>query len=52
MAIAMSDELQELESLGTNRALRALCGRSVAVSAIFLQNIEPLRVIPANHRAS
>ena len=27
--IALSDELQELESLGTNRALTALCGRSV-----------------------
>ena len=30
MAIAVSDELQELESLGTNRALTALRGRSVA----------------------
>ena len=28
MAIAVADELQELESLGTNRALRAVCGRS------------------------
>ena len=28
MAIALPDELQELESLGTNRALRAVCGRS------------------------
>ena len=31
MAIAVSDELQELESLGTNRALTALCGSSVSV---------------------
>ena len=28
--IALSDELQERESLDTNQALRALCGRSVA----------------------
>ena len=28
--IALSDELQERESLGTNQALMALCGRSVA----------------------
>ena len=52
MAIAVPGDLQESVGPGTNRALRALCGRSVAVSAIFLQNIEPLRVIPANHRAS
>ena len=31
MAIAVPDELQELESLGTNRALTALCGSSVSV---------------------
>ena len=30
MAIALSDELQEREGLGTNRALRAVCGSSVA----------------------
>ena len=35
MAIALPDELQELESLGTNRALTAVCGRS----ASFLQTI-------------
>ena len=28
MTIAVSDELQEREGPGTNRALRALCGRS------------------------
>ena len=30
MAIAVTDELQEREGLGANRALTALCGRSVA----------------------
>ena len=30
MAIALSDELQEHEGLGANRALRAVCGRSLA----------------------
>ena len=31
MAIAVTDELQELESLGTNRALTAVRGSSVSV---------------------
>ena len=35
MAIAVSDELHEREGPGTNRALTAMCGRSVS----FLQNI-------------
>ena len=35
MAIALSDELQESEGPCTNRALTAVCGRSV----IFLQTI-------------
>ena len=35
MAIAMPDELQESEGAGTNRALRAVCGRQV----FFLQTI-------------
>ena len=52
MAIAVTDELQEREGLGANRALTALRGSSMSVSAIFLQNIEPLRVLPAKHRAS
>ena len=30
-AVASSDELQEREGLGTNRALTAVCGRSVSV---------------------
>ena len=30
MAIAVPDELQKSGGLGTNRALRAVCGRSVA----------------------
>ena len=41
MAIALSDELQELESLGTNRALTALCGSSMSFGEL-----------PAKHRAS
>ena len=35
MEIAVSDELHEREGPGTNRALTAMCGRSVS----FLQNI-------------
>ena len=35
MAIAVTHELQESVGPGTNRALRAVCGRS----AIFLQTI-------------
>ena len=31
MAIAVPDELQESVGPGTNRALRALCGRSMSV---------------------
>ena len=31
MSIAVTDELQELESLGTNRALTAVRGSSVSV---------------------
>ena len=31
MAIAVPDELQKSGGLGTNRALTALCGRSVSV---------------------
>ena len=41
MAIALPDELQESESPGTNRALRAVCGQSLIFSNL-----------PANHRAS
>ena len=52
MAIAVPDELQESVGQGTNRAVTALRGSSMSVSAIFLQNIEPLRVLPAKHRAS
>ena len=39
--IALSDELQELESLGTNRALTALRGSSMSFGEL-----------PAKHRAS
>ena len=35
MAIAVSDELHEREGPGTNRALTAMCGRSVS----FLRNV-------------
>ena len=35
MAIAVSDELQEREGLGTNRALTAVCGRSVIFQQII-----------------
>ena len=35
MAIAVSDELQEREGPGTNRALRALCGRSMSFRQII-----------------
>ena len=35
MAIAVSDELQEREGPGTNRALRAVCGRSVSFRQII-----------------
>ena len=41
MAIALPDELQESEGPCTNRALRAVCGRSLIFSNL-----------PANHRAS
>ena len=41
MSIALSDELQELESLGTNRALTALRGSSMSFGEL-----------PAKHRAS
>ena len=41
MAIALSDELQEREGLGTNRALTAVCGRSMSFGGL-----------PAKHRAS
>ena len=41
MAIALPDELQESESPCTNRALRAVCGRSLIFGNL-----------PANHRAS
>ena len=40
MAVAVSDELQELESLGTNRALTALRGSSMSFGEL-----------PAKHRA-
>ena len=35
MAIAVPDELQEREGPGTNRALRAVCGRSVSFRQII-----------------
>ena len=41
MAIALPDELQESEGPCTNRALRAVCGRSLIFGNL-----------PANHRAS
>ena len=41
MAIAVTDELQEREGLGTNRALTALRGSSMSFGEL-----------PANHRAS
>ena len=41
MAIAVPDELQKSGGLGTNRALRAVCGRSLIFGNL-----------PANHRAS
>ena len=41
MAIAVSDELQESVGPGSDRALRAVCGRSLIFSNL-----------PANHRAS
>ena len=41
MAIAVADEFQESESPSTNRALRAVCGRSLIFGNL-----------PANHRAS
>ena len=41
MAIALSDELQEREGLGTNRALRAVRGSSMSFDEL-----------PAKHRAS
>ena len=45
MAIAVPDELQESVGPDSNRALTALCGRSVAVLCQFGE-------LPANHRAS
>ena len=45
MAIAVSDELQESVGPGSDRALRAVCGRSVAG---LCQDGD----LPANHRAS
>ena len=41
MAVAVSDELQEREGLGTNRALTALRGSSMSFGEL-----------PAKHRAS
>ena len=41
MAIALSDELQESVAPDSNRALRALCGRSMSFGEL-----------PAKHRAS
>ena len=45
MAIAVPDELQESVRPGSNRALRVLCGRSVAGQWQVCD-------LPANHRAS
>ena len=45
MAIAVPDELQELESLGTNRALTAVCGSSEFFMKIIARADMPWRPV-------
>ena len=45
MAIAVADELQELESLGTNRALRAVCGRSAEYLKMIARADMPWNIV-------
>ena len=52
MAIAVADELQELESLGTNRALRAVCGRSAEFLLIIARADMPWSAVWRGSRRS
>ena len=52
MAIAVSDELQEREGPDTNRALRALCGRSMSFRQTIAQADVPWSAVWRGSRCS